>query len=666
MSVEQTSMNQLITDNIDVWTSTIKAKSASGRGSSKKRELYGVKKLRELILELAVRGKLVSQDPTDEPASYFFPEMEEEKSALVKANKLKKQKHTPLIDGVSAPYQLPAQWVWMGLPDVTFFQEGPGILAKDFRDAGVPLIRISGMHEEKVSLAGCNFLDESMVLKKWEHFKLDLEDIVLSSSASLGKVAKVSEETVGAIVYTGLIRFKTYAALSENYMSRFFESMEFARQINSSKTGAAIKHFGPTHLKKMVIPIPPLKEQHRIVAKLDELMTLCDQLEQQTEASIEAHQVLVTTLLDTLTNSANAEELMQNWARISEHFDTLFTTEASIDQLKQTILQLAVMGKLVPQDPTDEPAAKLLERIAEEKTQLIKEKKIKKQKALPPIAEDEKPFELPSGWEWCRLGSLINLVSGQHLKPSEYSETPLENGNPYITGPAEFGPIYPSFSKYTTEKRALAQGGDVLITCKGAGLGKLNKANQTLAISRQLMSMQSICINKDFLFAIVDSKYDYFQSKGVGIAIPGISREDVTELVVALPPITEQSAIISKLKDVFIICDQLKQRFFDSQQTQLQLTDAIVGEFAGTSVEKTNMPKDKSNEMIISTILSATNVSPDNNSPIALIVKQEGGNADAKEIWNKTQFSLPDFYKQLKKEIEAGYIEMPSPATTNN
>ncbi|MDF5203526.1 restriction endonuclease subunit S, partial [Vibrio parahaemolyticus] len=119
------------------------------------------------------------------------------------------------------------------------------------------------------------------------------------------------------------------------------------------------------------LPFPPSNEQHRIVAKVDELMTLCDQLEQQTEASIEAHQVLLTTLLDTLTNSVDADELMQNWARISEHFDTLFTTEESIDQLKKTILQLAVMRKMVPQDPSDEPAAELLKRIAEEKAQLV-------------------------------------------------------------------------------------------------------------------------------------------------------------------------------------------------------------------------------------------------------------------------------------------------------
>ena len=129
------------------------------------------------------------------------------------------------------------------------------------------------------------------------------------------------------------------------------------------------------------LPIPPFAEQHRIVAKVDELMALCDQLEQCSESQLAAHQTLVETLLATLTDSCDADELAQNWARLSTHFDTLFTTEASIDALKQTILQLAVMGKLVPQDPSDEPASALLERIAAEKALLVKEKKIKRETA---------------------------------------------------------------------------------------------------------------------------------------------------------------------------------------------------------------------------------------------------------------------------------------------
>jgi len=154
----------------------------------------------------------------------------------------------------------------------------------------------------------------------------------------------------------------------------------------------------------ILLSLPPLAEQHRIVPKVDELMALCYQLEQQTESSIDAHKTLVEVLLTTLTDSKNAKELNKNWACVSDFFDTLFTTEHSIDQLKQTILQLAVMGKLVPQNKNNEPASKLLERISAGKEKFIKDKNLsnkrkRKQKSLLPITDEEKPFELPKVWE---------------------------------------------------------------------------------------------------------------------------------------------------------------------------------------------------------------------------------------------------------------------------
>lgn len=136
-------------------------------------------------------------------------------------------------------------------------------------------------------------------------------------------------------------------------------------------TGSAQPKMNQAKMNSILIALPPLEEQKRIIAKVDELMLLCDQLEQQTEASIEAHATLVEVLLATLTDSADADELAQNWARVAEHFDSLFTTEQSIEALKKTVLQLAVMGKLVPQNPDDEPASVLLEKIAKEKEQLI-------------------------------------------------------------------------------------------------------------------------------------------------------------------------------------------------------------------------------------------------------------------------------------------------------
>ncbi|MBJ5085096.1 restriction endonuclease subunit S, partial [Salmonella enterica subsp. enterica serovar Typhimurium] len=179
-----------------------------------------------------------------------------------------------------------------------------------------------------------------------------------------------------------------------------------ALDMSKYQSGTSIPAINQSVIGSIPIALPSLKMQEKILSYVITLMSLCDQLELHSLTSLDAHQQLVETLLTTLTDSQNADELAENWARISEHFDTLFTTEASIDALKQTILQLAVMGKLVPQDPNDEPASELLKRIAAEKAELMKQGKIKKQKPLPEISEEEKPFELPVGWEWTRL---INL-----------------------------------------------------------------------------------------------------------------------------------------------------------------------------------------------------------------------------------------------------------------
>ncbi|HGB4038087.1 TPA: restriction endonuclease subunit S, partial [Salmonella enterica subsp. enterica serovar Java] len=181
---------------------------------------------------------------------------------------------------------------------------------------------------------------------------------------------------------------------------------------NLTKTGTTVESLLFDDFISHPFMIPPFAEQNRILSTVKKLMSLCDQLEQHSLNSLDAHQQLVETLLTTLTDSQNADELAENWARISEHFDTLFTTEASIDALKQTILQLAVMGKLVPQDPNDEPASELLKRIAQEKAQLVKDGKIKKQKPLPPISDKEKPFEVPEGWEWCKFGLISEFING--------------------------------------------------------------------------------------------------------------------------------------------------------------------------------------------------------------------------------------------------------------
>lgn len=211
------------------------------------------------VLQKAIQGKLVPQRD-DEPAVEQIGAAPEE-----------------------APFEIPVKWKWVKLPEILFFQEGPGILAVDFKPEGVPLIRLAGVQGKYVTHAGCNFLDPQKVAAKWNHFKTELNDVVISSSASLDRVAVIRKDTVGNILYTGLIRFHPLAkGIKANIDMRWFiyftQSQAFIDQINAKKTGATIKHFGPTHLKKMIIPLPPLAEQRRIVAKVEQLFSQVDEL----------------------------------------------------------------------------------------------------------------------------------------------------------------------------------------------------------------------------------------------------------------------------------------------------------------------------------------------------------------------------------------------------
>ncbi|EAA7925498.1 restriction endonuclease subunit S [Salmonella enterica subsp. enterica serovar Kottbus] len=563
-------VEKLIVDHIDTWTTALQTRSTAGRGSSGKIDLYGIKKLRELILELAVRGKLVPQDPNDEPASVLLKRIAAEKAELVKQGKIKKQKPLPEISEEEKPFELPMGWEWTRLGSISNY----GFCDKAEPEDVTPETWILELEDiEKVTSKLINKVTFAERPFKSSKNRFSQGDVLYGKLRPyLDKVIVANEP---GVCTTEIIPITSYGNIYPEFLRLLLKAPNFIIYANSSTHGMNLPRLGTEKAQQAVIELAPIQEQLRIVSRVDKLMSLCDQLEQHSLTSLDAHQQLVETLLTTLTDSQNADELAENWARISEHFDTLFTTEASIAALKQTILQLAVMGKLVPQDPNDEPASELLKRIAQEKAQLVKDGKMKKQKPLPPISDEEKPFELPIGWEWCRLGECINLISGQHLKPDEYEEECHGEMLPYITGPAEFGLISPTYSKYTNEKRAIAAKGDILITCKGAGLGKLNVADTNIAISRQLVAINVIRMNSEYLKIILDSMYGYFQSKGVGIAIPGISREDVMEPLIMLPPFEEQKRIMENLYKLNFLIEDIKFRIKSAQQTQLHLADAL-------------------------------------------------------------------------------------------
>ncbi len=339
-------VEKLIVDHIDTWTTALQTRSTAGRGSSGKIDLYGIKKLRELILELAVRGKLVPQDPNDEPASELLKRIAAEKAELVKQGKIKKPKPLPEISEEEKPFELPMGWEWVTLATVgeivgggTPKSDNPQYWAKN----GIKWLTPADLYGLKGKYISSGARDISPTgLSNSSARLMPKGSVLFSSRAPIGYVAIADAELS---TNQGFKSCVPYIKDSAEYIYYFL--MASAKKIDAEASGTTFKEVSGAIVSKILFPLPPLSEQLKIVSRANELMSLCDQLEQHTLTSLDAHQQLVETLLTTLTDSQNADELAENWARISDHFDTLFTTEASIDTLKQTILQLAVMGKLV-------------------------------------------------------------------------------------------------------------------------------------------------------------------------------------------------------------------------------------------------------------------------------------------------------------------------------
>lgn len=342
---------------------------------------------------------------------------------------------------------------------------------------------------------------------------------------------------------------------------------------------------------EILVPIPPLEEQQCIVKKVDELMQLCDQLEQQQTLSSDAHATLVDTLLKALTESNDADDFQTNWQGIVANFDLLFTTEYSIEQLKQTVLQLAVMGKLVKQDPSDEPASELLKKIAEEKAKLIKEGKVKKSKPLPEIYEDEKPFELQSGWEYTHLESQV-LESGAGWSPSCYPHPRVDNAWGVLKVSAvswdKFNPFENKSLPKHLEPRleCEVQDGDFLISRANTAdlvaksvIAYNPPKNLMLSDKIVRLKLTSHC-SKEYINLCNKTKYtrNYYAtvSGGTSDSMRNVSRQQILALVIPLPPINEQKRIVEKVNQLFSMIEQLQVLQSKLQKTKLHLADALV------------------------------------------------------------------------------------------
>ncbi|MBL5863596.1 restriction endonuclease subunit S [Serratia fonticola] len=569
-------VEKLLTDHIDIWSSALQTRSTAGRGSNGKIDLYGIKKLRELILELAVRGKLVPQDPNDESASELLKRIAAEKAELVKQGKIKKQKPLPEIREDEKPFELPVGWEWVRLSEAFYLEMGQSPSSEHYNQLqdGIPFFQ-----------GKADFGDVYPTARYWCTLPSKLsekDDVLLSVRAPVGPT---NLSPYQCCIGRGLAAIRCLRDFSHYYLLFVFRALQ--PRLEALATGTTFSAISKSDIEPFLIPVPSFNEQLRIVSKVNELMSFCDRLEQQSLSSLDAHQQLVETLLATLTDSQNGEELAENWARISQHFNTLFTTEVSIDALKQTILQLAVMGKLVSQDPNDEPASELLKRIEQEKAQLVREGKIKKQKPLPPVSDEETFLVVPERWTICRLQEVTNLITdGKHGDCNNR----VDSGYYFLSAKdINDGKLNYTFARQIEHEEFLEvhnrtnlQVGDICMVNTGATVGKLAivddvnlAANTTFQKSVAVIKPCSPFVCNLYIYLFLESQTLALRMKSGGSAINNLLLGDLKRKLTPLPPLKEQYRIVNKVNELNKLCDHLKSRLQSAQQTQLQLADAL-------------------------------------------------------------------------------------------
>ncbi|CAM5276543.1 restriction endonuclease subunit S [Eoetvoesiella caeni] len=546
----------------------------------------GIRKLRKLILTLAMQGKLVQQDPSEKPASELLKEIEAEKQRLVKDGKIKKPKSLPPIREEEKLYSLPQGWEWARLQSFSDYNGRPNIDPSEIAE-DTWLLDLEDIEKETSRLIGRAryFQRESKSTKST--FK---EGDVL-----YGKLRPYLDKVLVAdsagVCTTEIVPIVPSKAVIPEFLRWLLKRPGFLSHVNTLMYGVKMPRLGTEDAIHSVHPIPPVNEQYRIVAKIDELMARCDELEKLHTAQQEQRLTVHAAAIKQLLNIAEPDQHQRAQAFLAEHFGELYTVKENVAELRKAILQLAVMGKLVPQKPNDQPASELLKEIEAERQRLVKKGKIKIPKSLPPVTEEEKPYALPQGWEWARLGNLaLSSDSGWSPQCLPGMRKGQEWGVLKVSA-VSWGKFNPDENKALPASQnprldCEVKSGDFLISRANtdelvARSVVVNDAPPHLMMSDKIVRFTLSCsVDKVFVNIVNGVPYSraYYMgnASGTSSSMKNVSRETMSLLPVSLPPLQEQRRIVAKIDELMGLCNFLEQKIDAATGKQAELLNALM------------------------------------------------------------------------------------------
>ena len=540
-----------------------------------------VQRLRRFILDLAVRGKLVEQDPNDEPASELLERIAAAKAHLVRAEKIKKQSALPHVANDEAPFSVPNGWEWTRIGSTAYVEMGQSPPSEHYNRTGHGIPFFQGK---------ADFGKRYPTARYWctQPKKYAAPgDILISVRAPVGPTNVASEQ---CCIGRGLAALRPHNGIDRYYLLHCLEAVEHV--LAALGFGTTFVAINKNQLTGFVIPLPPLAEQHRIVAKVDELMALCDQLEAARTKREETRDRLAAASLIRLNDPDPDPAIFRNHAAFAlENLAPLTTRTGQIKALRQTILNLAVRGKLVEQGPNEEPASELLKRIAAERAVLVKQRQIRREKALNPIDPSAPPFEVPAQWVWSRLGDAVLFTQYGTSRKAH----PGASGIPVLT----MGNIQDGMVVWKNQKRIPESSNDLpalylrkfdilynrtnsaeLVGKTGIYLGEDDcmtfasyliriRTSETVGCPQYLnLAMNTLVFRTTQIMPLIKKQTGQANVNGTALK----------NMLVPLPPLPEQHRIITRVDELIALCARLEASLATGEDTRHRLLDALLRE----------------------------------------------------------------------------------------
>ena len=539
----------------------------------------GIERLRELVLQLAVRGKLVPQDEGDEPASELLRRAKTAKIQEMIGRKIRRDS-APELSESAGEASSPNHWAWTHLHDFALVLGGkrlPAGASFSTENTGNIYIRVTDMKNGSISPEDLRYISDD-VQARIAKYTIDREDLYITIAGTIGDVGDVPEHFHGQNLTENAAKI-VFREVDKRFLLLVLRSGDVKEQFQEKMKQMAQPKLALKRISGARVPIPPLAEQQRIVAKVDELMGLLDRLEVVRRSREAVRTAGRDSALVALHNAATSEEVGTAWARIAERMDDLFTTPADLAPLREAVLQLAVRGRLVPQDADDESSSELLKRIAAEKAP--RDKRIKARKALPTIQDDMLPFEIPVSWKWTQLGEITSYGITEKAESSEVSEETwvlelqdIEKVSSRLLNRVRYG-VRPFKS---TKNRFYK--GDILYGKLRPYLDKVVLADEDGVCSSEIMPIRAfVGLAPQFIRLVLKSPYfvQYANSSTHGMNLPRLGTDKARQALFPLPPEAEQHRIVAKVNELMELIDRLERHLVAKEGTQEELAVAWAG-----------------------------------------------------------------------------------------